>query len=413
MTEEPTRPDPAGERFRAIGMQAAGVAHDLNNVLAAILAVAEEALADGARDAATASRLAEIQENAARGAALVRKLLGAGAREAAPAPVVGLDECVRAAAPLLRRLLGPDIGLAVRHVTPGLHARIEPGELERILTNLAVNARDAMPDGGKVVIRIEEIGITAPQSPHGEAIRPGRYACIEVADTGAGIAAELLGRLFTPFVTTKRDGTGLGLAVVNDLARRADGFLLIDSAPGRGTRVRLHLPVASRDAASRPAPPPASAFARAGVQSRTVLLVEDEDAIRQFTEQGLRRRGWRVLAASSAVEARGLVRSSEAGRPTTPALLISDVALPGQDGLALLAELRRDHPDLPAIITSGYADGALRRACAEARAVLLIKPHPLRLLLETAVTLAGEPDSGHAPALPGSTGEVVGCPENI
>ncbi len=387
-------------------MQAAGVAHDLNNVLAAVLAVAEEALADRGLDGSAARPLAEIQDHARRGAALLRKLLGAG--EVAGAPVVALDVCVRAAVPLLLRLLGPRIELALRHVTPGLHARIEAGELERILTNLAVNARDAMPDGGQVVILVEAMSITSPPSPYGEAIRPGRYACIEVADTGSGIAAERLGRIFSPFVTNKESGTGLGLTVVRDLVRRFDGFLLIDSAPGRGTRVRLHLPLESSVPGFEPTP--AGDPAHALVKERTVLLVEDEEAIRLFTERGLRRQGWRVLAASSAPDALALARPGETGRP---ALLISDVALPGQDGLALLAGLRGNHPDLPAIFTSGYADEALRRACAEAGAMLLVKPYSLRALLETVAALAGKSDTGAAYGAPEPTDTVVACQENI
>ena len=354
--------DDANERFRVIEARAGSVAHDLNNLMAAILAVVEEALADGERQAP----LLEIQAYAERGAALVRRLLGERAGECAPP--IALGECLAGMAPLLRRLAGSRIKLDLAHDRPGPVVRIEPSELERVLTNLVVNARDAMPDGGEVVIRIGEI--EQPPFPDGEtAMRPGRYATIEVTDNGAGIVPDLLGRIGAPFVTTKPAGTGLGLVAAHGIVRRAGGCLLIDSAPGQGTRVRLHLPIERR-------------AARVPTTPRAVLLVEDEDAVRRMAERGLSRRGWRVISAASAEEA--LAGAGD----TRPALLISDLALPGEDGLALHAALRRDQPGLPAILTSGYADEALRRACAKAGAVLLVKPYALRRLLDTADDLA-------------------------
>ncbi len=375
MTDERARSDPAVDRFRAIGARAAGVAHDLINILAGIEAAAADALAAGGAVGPAAGPLHEIQGYTERAAAMVREVLGHSREDAAPP--VALGECLAGVARLLRRLLGAGIELTLLHETPGPEARIRRTDFERVMTNLAANARDAMPHGGELVVRIAETP-TAPATATG-GVQPRPQAVIEVADTGAGIAPELLGQVSEPFFTTKKAGTGLGLATVRDIVGRVGGSVFIDSALGQGTRVRVHLPLALDQAEG-------GAKTEAGVPTGdgSVLLVEDEDAIRRVAERGLRERGWQVLAAASAEQAQFLLGR---GEPQRPALLISDFALPGRDGLALLTELRRAHRGLPAILTSGYADEALRRACAEADAALLIKPYALRALLDKAAEM--------------------------
>ncbi len=393
------------ERFREIGARAAGVAHDFNNILAAMLAVAEEALGSGDLEPGTARHMQEIRRYAERGVALVRTFLASGPSQAAGVPVVAVDACLADMAPLLRRLLGSGIRLALEYQAPGAAVRIDPGQFEQVLTNLAANARDAMPDGGELLIRAARATLASGQSLDGDTIPPGGYALIEVADTGTGIAPEMLARLFTPFVTSKQAGHGLGLGIARDIIRRSGGFLSVESAVGVGTRFQLYLPLHGQDSATE-------SDATGQTSLPALLLVEDEEAIRRVTERGLRQRGWKVLAAASA-EAALVLTGGGRHRPEALALLITDSVLPGEDGLALLAKLRRDHPGLPAILVSGYADEALRRACEDFGAAFLIKPYTLKTLLDTVSGLVGAPAPGFAGAASCLVVEVVRHGENI
>lgn len=388
------RPAP-GERPRTVGRIAAGVAHDVNNLLAPILGAADAALARPDLPPGLADELRLIRASADRGAALVRRMLAPGGHEAQHPRVLALNEAVQDLSGLLRRMLGAGPRLELDLERPGPAVRADPAQLDRVLVNLAVNARNAMPDGGRVWLRTGRTVLAHAVSDGGDAVPAGAYAVVEVADEGVGIPPELLPRIFEPFFTTRRErgGSGLGLASARAIVRRAGGFIGVESRVGQGTRVRVHLPLhgeaaeagPARAGETRPAPPPAPSpesppappeWPGAG---RAVLLVEDQDAVRRLGAHALRRHGWRVLAAASGEDALALV--AEQGGAGRLDLAVCDVALPGMDGPALLRALRRRWPGLPAVLCSGYAD-ARTRAEAEALGVpVLQKPYAWRALL--------------------------------
>ncbi len=378
--EAATHPIPcdAGERAGLDGQRAGIVIHDLNNVLMTITAIVAEALARPGLDGVSRAEFSEIGDAARRGAALSRQLLDAAPR-AAPV-VLGIDAALREMAPSLRRALG-DVALRLTLEQPEAAVRIDPAHLHRVLTNLALNARNAMPSGGALDVTSGSGTVTEAVSQFGDAVAPGRYVTIAVRDTGAGIPAAVMPRLFEPFFTTRAGsgGTGLGLASVRALVRAANGFLSVDSEVGRGTTMCVHLPRHEGSAEGGTRPVGADDGPRAVPSRRgTVLLVDDEPVLLRLAERALSRAGWGVLAALSATTALDAAR--EADPP--PCLVVSDMALPDRDGLALVGEVRALIPALPAILTSGYAGEALRARAAAAGIALLVKPFGMSELLD-------------------------------
>ncbi|WP_270937901.1 ATP-binding protein, partial [Falsiroseomonas oryzae] len=365
-------------RLQSVGALAGGIAHDFNNLLTAISGSAEAALSRDP-DGPAAPELRQVMESAARGAALVRQLLAFARQQAMNPRVVELNDAVAAMGGLLKRLLGSRVRLSVELEQPGRRVRIDPTQLDQVIMNLALNARDAMPDGGSLRIATGHAVVLHPEPLGAEELPPGRYAVLEVGDSGAGIPPDLLPRIFDPFFTTKRDqgGSGLGLSTVHGIVRQSGGFIAAESRVGEGTTFRIWLP---RHEGTSDSPPPAEpppavvapkpAEAREG---RTILLVEDEPALLSLAERALRRAGFDVLPAASAEDALELL---EKGAPT-PIALVSDVVMPGMDGLALAAKLRERDPDLPVLLVSGYAEVALGRDLEAERLKLLPKPYAL------------------------------------
>ncbi len=367
-------------KLQAVGLLAGGIAHDFNNLLTAIGGAAEAA----AEEAASGAAIVEIESAVARGAALVRQLLAFARQQTLQPEIVAVNDAVRSIAAMLMRLLGRNIVLTLELEEPGRHVRVDPSQLDQVLVNLAINARDAMPEGGRLTLASGHLTLLTQKTIGAETIPPGRYVTLTVADTGHGIAPEQLGRIFEPFFTTKRDagGSGLGLATVHGIVRQSGGFLIVESAPGAGTRVHIHLPriIAPEVVAPQvitPEAPPVVAAPGREEDAATVLLVEDEAPVRRLAERALRRRGFAVRAADSAEAALALLEDG-----TRPDLVVSDVMMPGMDGPALLATLRRRWPDLPAILVSGYAAQGARRALAEEEAIFLAKPYTLAALAE-------------------------------
>ncbi len=406
------------QKLQAIGQLAGGVAHDFNNLLTAILAGADLVLERADLAAEAREDVRQIRRSAERGAALVRQLLAFGRQQTLQPRVLAINEAIQDISALLRRLLGGRISLELDLETPGRLVRVDPTQLDQVLVNLAVNARDAMTEGGRLILRSGHVTLYRPLTRGQETIPPGRYVMVEVEDTGAGIPPEVLPRIFDPFFTTRREsgGTGLGLSTVHGIVRQSDGFLAVETEIGKGTRFRLYLP--RHDAAElvtvpsppKPAPIPAAASVtgRSGSEpGRTVLLVDDEDMIRGLAERALRQRGWDVLSADSAEAALALLdaRRTESEAPP-PSVLVSDVVMPGMDGPALVHAVRADYPDLPAILVSGYAEEALRQDCTGSGIVFLSKPYTLKSLLATVHDVTA---SLAEPATAGSCSAEIPC----
>jgi two-component system cell cycle sensor histidine kinase/response regulator CckA len=370
-------------RLETVGRLAGGVAHDFNNLLTAILVGAGAMRTAGMPEAAVAD-LALVEDAARRGAALVRQLLAFARQQQLQPRVLALNEAVMAIVPLLRRLLGQEARLELALETPGRWVKADPTQLDQVILNLAVNARDAMPQGGTLRIAT---GHRVVLRPDGEGtLPPGRWVVLEVGDTGAGIPLEVLPRLFEPFFTTRLDkgGTGLGLATVQGIVAQSGGHITVESRVGEGTVFRIHLPRQAAAVAPKVnlADPPDAAPA----PGAPILLVEDEAPLRLLGTRLLERGGYPVLAADSAESALALV---EAG--AVPALLVSDVAMPGADGVALARRLRQRWPALPVLLLSGYAETMLDRDLAAEGFRYLAKPFgPAELLRDVAAALGGQ-----------------------
>jgi two-component system cell cycle sensor histidine kinase/response regulator CckA len=393
---EQTAQNAAAARLQTVGALAGGIAHDFNNLLTAISGSAEAALArDPEGDAAP--ELRQVMESAGRGAALVKQLLAFARQQALNPRVVDLNRAVADMGGLLRRLLGSRVRLLIELEEPGRCVRIDPTQLDQVIMNLALNARDAMPEGGELRIATNHAVVLQPEQLQQDEVPPGRYAVLEVSDSGRGIAPDLLPRIFDPFFTTRRGqgGHGLGLSTVHGIVRQSGGFIGARSKLAEGTTFRIWLPrhdgpaepvanVAATAPATRPPTPPTAAEAGA-----PILLVEDEAPLLRLAERALTRAGFAVLSAASAEEAIELL---EAGAPK-PMALVSDVVMPGMDGLALAARLRERDPGLPVLLVSGYAQVALGRDLDAERLKLLPKPYGLAdLVSELRTLLPGLPE---------------------
>jgi len=386
-----------GQKLQAVGQLAGGIAHDFNNLLTAILGAADEILGRSALDPAVGEEARQIRASAERGAALVRQLLAFGRQQALQPRVVTLNDAVRDLARLLERVLGGGVRLSLALEEPGRQIRVDPTQLDQVVVNLAVNARNAMPEGGEITLRTGHLTLLAPLARGPETIPPGRYVTLEVRDTGCGIPPEVLPRIFEPFFTTRREGggTGLGLSTVHGIVRQSGGFIEVETETGRGTCFRLYFPRFSGAAsdtsapAAAPAPPPAAPVpSSAPPAARAVLLVDDEEPVRRLAERALARRGWTVFAAESGEEALEITQLD-----TAPplALVISDMVMPGMEGLALVRALREARPGLPAILVSGYAEAAIGRDLAAEGVVFVTKPYALKNLLALAEQVVSSP----------------------
>lgn len=387
------------QKLQAVGQLAGGIAHDFNNLLTAIGGGAE-AILERPVDAETQTDAHHIQQSAERGAALVRQLLAFGRQQTLQPRPVAVNAAIENLSTLLRRLLGGPILLELDLQMPGRTVRVDPTQLDQVLVNLAVNARDAMAKGGTLTLRSGHITLYRPLTRGQETIPPGRYVMIEVQDTGSGIPADVLPRIFDPFFTTKRDrgGNGLGLSTVHGIVRQSDGFLAVESELGQGTRFRVYLPRCDQDAAPDPELDKPATRGRAPARpllSRAVLLVEDEDLVRRLAERALTQRGWQVLAAASADAALTLLAKLEPGAPPLAAV-ISDVVMPGMDGPTLVRILRGSQPNLPAILVSGYADESLRGDLDSASLSFLAKPYALKELADSLERIVS-PNEGRVP----------------
>jgi len=343
------------QKMEAVGQLAAGLAHDFNNVLTAVLGSSELLLLDTPAGATTREEIEIIRDAATRAQDLIRQLLAFSARQVLKPVVLDLSALVDNVHKMLRRLIGEDIALTSTFA-PGLgRVRADPGQMEQVLVNLAVNARDAMPAGGRLTLATANTDIEPPPPGAGAGgpVPPGRYVMLQVTDTGSGMDAMTQARIFEPFFTTKARGrgTGLGLATVYGIVRQSGGHVAVESAPGAGTTFRIYLPRVEEalTAAAPPQPPPATAG------SGTILLVEDERLVRVLARKVLEQAGYRVLVAEGGAQALELAR----GHNGVIDLLVTDVVMPEMSGREVMRRLLQERPAVRVLYMSGYSDEAV------------------------------------------------------
>jgi two-component system, cell cycle sensor histidine kinase and response regulator CckA len=358
------------QKMEAVGRLAGGVAHDFNNLLTAIGLNAEFLLGGLAPDDPRRAEAQEIVDAVERGTTLTRQLLTFSRRQIRRPVVVRVNAVVRETEKLLRRLLGADISLTVDLDPLAGAVRADRGQLEQVLMNLAVNARDAMPDGGPLRLRTRPLSISDRGAEHGSP--PGRYVELEVRDGGHGIPPEVMRHIFEPFFTTKEQGTGLGLATAYAIVQESGGRIYAESEVGGGTTFRVLLPAV--DDLPKPGEPAGERDARTPAlgEGETVLLVEDDPSVRHASARMLVQLGYRVLAAEDGASAMRLAAAH--GEPID--LLLTDVVMPGMSGRELSGEIRRLHPRTRTLYTTGYTqDEVLRRGVEERRERLIMKPY--------------------------------------
>jgi PAS domain S-box-containing protein len=339
------------QKMEAVGRLAGGVAHDFNNALTVILGYLEILQPSLAESDPRLAQLEEIRKAAERAASLTRQLLAFSRKQVLQPAVLDLNAVVRDVAKMLSRLIGEDIQLRTA-LAPGLGAVLaDPGQIEQVLMNLAVNARDAMPKGGTLVIETADLDVDRVGAEFGQVASPGRYVMLAVTDAGCGMNATTMAHLFEPFFTTKEKGkgTGLGLATVYGIVKQSGGFIRVESELDRGSAFRVFLPRAAEER-PRAAGPTMAGPLPTGWE--TILLAEDDAALRAMACKMLTEAGYTVLAASGADEALGLAAS----HPTAIDLLLTDVIMPGLSGPELARRLGERRPGVAVLYMSGYTD---------------------------------------------------------
>jgi PAS domain S-box-containing protein len=355
------------QKMEALGQLAGGVAHDFNNLLTVITGHVDMLLADKG-DVPARHDLEQIRQASDRAASMTRQLLAFSRQSVLEPKVVNLNTVVAQMVTMLRRSIGENIELIVNASPDAHHVKADPDQLGRALLNMAINARDAMPDGGKLVIETRNVML---QDTLGGTSDDGAapFVLLAMSDTGTGMTPETKARLFEPFYTTKGQGkgTGLGLAVVDGIVKQSGGRIDVYSEQGVGTTFKVYLPASNRqdaaDATASDGRPPRG--------TETVLLVEDEPAVREMTQAALQRHGYTVLPASSGPEALRIARANHG----VINVVLTDVVMPGMSGPQLVEQLREEHPQLAALFMSGYtSDAVLRHGIETGEADFLQKP---------------------------------------
>jgi two-component system, cell cycle sensor histidine kinase and response regulator CckA len=348
------------QKMQAIGQLAGGIAHDFNNLLTAMIGFCDLLLLRYQPGDQSFADVMQIKQNANRAANLVRQLLAFSRQQTLRPKVLAVTDVLADLRNLLGRLIGERIELRMVHGRDLYPVKVDHGQLEQVIINLAVNARDAMANAGVLTIRTANVNAEESQRLGHDLMPPGEYVLIEVADTGKGIAKEHLGKIFEPFFTTKEvgAGTGLGLSTVYGIVKQTGGFIFPESEVGKGATFRIYLPRYRQQAGeTETAAQPVKAQSRDLTGKGTVLLVEDEDAVRTFAARALRNKGYTVLEASSGEAALELVNSAQHSID----LLVSDVVMPNMDGPTLAQRVLESHPLMKIIFISGYAEDAFRK----------------------------------------------------
>ena len=380
------------QKMDMVGQLAGGIAHDFNNVLSAIMMANDFLLNAHKPTDPSFQDIMQIKQNATRAATLVRQLLAFSRRQTLRPQVLGLGDALSDLTMLLRRLIGEKVKLDLMHGRDLWPVKVDVSQFEQVIVNLAVNARDAMPDGGKLTVKTANVTADESAQLSYKGMPAADYVRIDISDTGTGIPPDIVDKIFEPFFSTKEvgKGTGLGLSTVYGIVKQTGGFVYVDSVPGEGTSFRIFLPRhrpeldaqpeaqaaggASKDAAIAP-PKPRPDLTGQG----TILLVEDEDGLRSLNARGLRSRGYSVIEASNGIEAMEALDEKDGAVD----LVVSDVVMPEMDGPTLLREMRKRNPNLKIIFVSGYAEEAFDKSLPEnEQFAFLPKPFALSALVE-------------------------------
>jgi two-component system cell cycle sensor histidine kinase/response regulator CckA len=386
------------QKMELVGQLAGGIAHDFNNVLSAIMMATDFLLNAHKPTDPSFADIMQIKQNANRAASLVRHLLAFSRKQTLRPQVLDLGEVLSDLTMLLRRLIGEKVTLNVVHGRELWPVKADISQLEQVIVNLAVNARDAMPGGGKLQVRTNNVTAKECERFHAKGMPAADYVLVEVSDTGTGIPAKIVSKIFEPFFSTKEvgKGTGLGLSTVYGIIKQTGGFVYVESAEGKGATFRIFLPrhiataqEIAADRANEPEPLAIPGMLAAGdygmrpasadlTGEGTILLVEDEEGLRQLNARGLASRGYTVLEAGNGVEAIEVLEKSD-GRID---LVVSDVVMPEMDGPTLLRELRSRNPEMKIIFVSGYAEDAFQKHLpADGKYAFLAKPFTLKQLV--------------------------------
>ena len=374
-----------GQKMQAVGQLAGGIAHDFNNLLTAMIGFSDLLLLRHRPGDQSFADIMQIKQNANRAANLVRQLLAFSRQQTLQPKVLDVTDALAELSHLLRRLIGDTVELQLVHGRDLGLVKVDHGQLEQVIINLAVNARDAMPEGGRLVIKTSNVALTTSLRRENEIVPPGDYVLIEVIDSGKGISPDHLSRIFDPFFSTKGvgEGTGLGLSTVYGIVKQTGGHIYVTSRPGEGTTFAIYLPQHVSEGAEMEK-------TREVVEKRdltgigTVLLVEDEDAVRSFSARALRNKGYDVLEARSGEAALEVLQNGGADGEQAPKaidLLITDIVMPRIDGVSLVRQVRESYPEMKVIFISGYAEDTFRKRLDQIDGMhFLSKPFSLKEL---------------------------------
>ena len=374
------------KKMQAVGQLAGGVAHDFNNILTAILGYCDLMLMRHTPGDSDYDDIQQIRSNSNRAAGLTRQLLAFSRQQTLRPQVLQLPDVISEVLNLLKRLLGETVKLQVKHGRNLGAVRADPGQLEQVIVNLAVNARDAMlakdpMSGGTLTLHTYSVTPQEVRRLGSDILPPGDYTALKVSDTGTGIPPAILGKIFEPFFTTKEvgKGTGLGLSTVYGIVKQSGGFIFADSEEGEGTSFTIYLPVHRTEALPKPIKAKPKEAARELWGTGTILLVEDEAMVRSVAERALTRHGYTVFTAENGEAALEIL-----AREKVIDLMISDVVMPTMDGPTTVREARKTRPDLPILFISGYAEEQLRKSIDLERVQFLAKPFSVQKLAEAA-----------------------------
>ncbi len=378
------------QKMEMVGQLAGGIAHDFNNVLSAIMMANDFLLNAHKPTDPSFQDIMQIKQNATRAATLVRQLLAFSRKQTLRPQVLDLGDALSDLTMLLRRLIGEKVKFDPVHGRDLWPVKADVSQFEQVIVNLAVNARDAMPDGGKLTIKTANVSTQEAEKLTYKGMPPADYVRIDVSDTGTGIPADIVDKIFEPFFSTKEvgKGTGLGLSTVYGIVKQTGGFVYVDSEPGKGTTFHIFLPRHHAEQEAQPEPHAGNGAAKGTAAEPkpkadltgqgTILLVEDEEGLRSLNARGLRSRGYTVIEASNGIEALEALEQKDGAID----LVVSDVVMPEMDGPTLLRAMRARNPDLKIIFVSGYAEDAFAKSLEENEKFdFLAKPFALSALV--------------------------------